>query len=529
MAVGSVFWSYRGELYVTAVVKATFSFPDGGTMRRQNPQSIRRADDYLSGVPSLAGAAEVAPQTITPEVVVVGHAYPERGETHKRSVRLTVVRGHKILIDKTLFVYGDRVRGGRPKLFKRMRIGYERALGGLTFPENPIGIGRDDDSSRMPNIIDPAHPQEGVAGFGPFPARFPRRRRFIKRLPPGALDTVPIELPPDFDFRFFNAAPVDQQLERLRGDEWIMVEGMHPMYPRLRARLPRLQARCRVYAPPGTHAPDLVGLRADLLHIEPGEQRCSIVWRGHFPVEHASLAEALVLVGAVQVGEEAMAWPATASHLDPSLPPHRPAGRGGHLEGTQASAGPPPSSPRAASGPGWHVAVEGEDQRPRPPAISDTVQPPPLAAGSAPPAVHIPAPPSWPVAAGWGTAPNSAAVPPPAAVPSEHRGPPAPHDPPPLAVAHRQAVQPQTVHPTTVQPRTAPQGTPDFAQTVVYGSPPSSPGTQPHGTPQAPAPATSPYDFHATRFEHTEMIVDDDELELLSEDDDDLADTRERE
>lgn len=507
-------WSHRGELYVTAVVKATFSFPDGGTMRRLNPQPIRRNDDYLSGVPSLAGAAEVAPQTLSPEVVVVGHAYAERGETHKRSVRLTVVRGHKILIDKTLFVYGDRVRGGRPKPFKRMRIGYERALGGLTFPGNPIGIGRDDDSSRLPNIIDPSDPEAGVAGFGPFPARFPKRRRFIKRLPAGALDAVPIELPPDFDFRFFNAAPADQQLERLRGDEWIMVEGMHPMYARLRARLPRLQARCRVYAPPGAHAPDLIGLRADLLHIEPGEQRCSIVWRGHFPVESASLAQALVLVGAVQVGDEAIAWPATAAHLDPSLPALTPAGRGGHLEGTQASAGPPPSSPGMTADPGWRVAVEGEDEGPRPPKIGDTMQPPPLPPTSAPSQAPLPAPPSWPVAAGWGTAPNSAAVvPPPAPVPS----------PPPLA-------QP---HPPTVQPATTPQGTPDFAQTIIHTESPStvSPGTRPQGTPQVSPPTTVPYDFHATRFEHTEMIVDDDELEVLSGDDDDvddLAETRER-
>jgi len=512
VAVGSVLWTHRGELYVTAVIKASFSFPNEGTMRRLNPQPLRRTDDYLSGVPSLSGASEIAPQSLSPEVIVVGHAYPERAETRKRSVRLTVVRGHRIIIDKTLFVYGDRVRGGRPKSFNRMRIGYERALGGLTFPENPIGIGRDDDSSRLPNVIDPRNPEMGVAGFGPFPARFPKRRRFIKHLPPGALDQVPIDFPDDFDWRFFNAAPKDQHLDRLRGDEWLMVEGMHPMYPRLRARLPRLQARCRVYAPPGVHAPDLVAMRADLLHVEPGEQRCSLVWRGHFPVRDASVAEALVLVGAVQTGEETIAWPATVAELDPGLPALTPAGRGGgHLEGTQASAGPPPSGRRIPSEPGWMVAVEGEEETRVPPPLNDTVQPPPLSLLAPPTKVPPPpttpdieAAPSWPVAAGWATPPSS------------EDAPARPATPPPP-------------HPPTVKPRTTPQGTPDFAQTVVYGSPQPSPGTQPVGTVEAATPRTvePPYDFHATRFEHTEIIVDDEELEVLSDDEDDLTKTHE--
>src|SRR5690606_16906732 len=89
VAVGSVLWRHRGALHCTAIVKASFALVESGPMTRLNPQPIRRSDDYLSGRPSLAGAAEIAPHVPVPEVVVVGHAYALRGPVAKRSIRVT--------------------------------------------------------------------------------------------------------------------------------------------------------------------------------------------------------------------------------------------------------------------------------------------------------------------------------------------------------------------------------------------------------------------------------------------------------
>ncbi|MCC6521647.1 MAG: DUF2169 domain-containing protein [Polyangiaceae bacterium] len=309
VAVGSVLWRFKGQLRATVIVKATFTFPVQGMMTRTNPQPLRRADDYLSGLPSLHGACEIAPRMDDAGVVVVGHAYAPGGATG-RQIRFTLVRATEILVDKTLYVYGDRSRGGQPAVFEKMRVGYERAYGGIELPANPIGVGCDKKSHAAPNIIDPKNPKRGVGGFGPIPARFLARRTLRGSVAPDLMERGIATYPDDFAWDYFQSAPNDQRVPRLRGDEWLMVEGMHPRHPRLRAGLPKARAYARVYAERDVGAPDLVELKADMLHVEPDAERCSLVWRGDFPVASELAADHLILAGGVQVGDEGIPWPA---------------------------------------------------------------------------------------------------------------------------------------------------------------------------------------------------------------------------
>ncbi len=387
VAVGSVLWRFRGQLHCTAIVKATFAMPETGEMSRVNPQPLRRSDDYLHGLPSLAGAAEIAPRLGEAGAVVVGHAYsPSPDGVKKRSVRFTIVRGNHLLIDKTLYVYGDRVKGGSPKRFMKMHVGYERALGGLEFSRNPIGVGMDKGTTARPNIIDPKDPKKGVGGYGPVPARFPRRRRKLGQVNPKSLESGVVELPDDFDWEYFQAAPRDQRLERLRGDEWLMLEGMHPRHPRLRVRIPKARGLARIYRKKNVEAPDLVELTCDTLHIEPDFDRCSLVWRADFVVPSELAASALVIAGAVQEGQEAVQWPPTVDALEAIASPAQTgkslpqAGGGQRLFSTAASPG---AEPRGAP--------------PLPPRRQQRTPPPPLppAPVPPPPAYHKVARPSW--------------------------------------------------------------------------------------------------------------------------------------
>ena len=311
------------QLYCTAIIKVTFDLAAQGLMERVNPAPIRRGDDYFSGVPSLAGASEIAPQMLEADVTIVGHAYANP-RAKKRSVRFTMVRGDNVLIDKTLYVYGNRVKGGAPKPFRRMRIGYERALGGLAYPKNPIGVGVDKDSTRRPNIIDPKRPKARAAGFGPYPARFLRRRQYRGEVPLELIEGGIAEYPDDFEWKYFQASPRDQRVPQVKGNEWLLLEGLHPDHDRIRARLPHARAFCRVYQRKDVSAPEMVDMRGTMLHLEPDDDRCSLVYRGHFPIASELAAKELVLAGAVQCGRELLVWPAHIGELSMMASPAPP-------------------------------------------------------------------------------------------------------------------------------------------------------------------------------------------------------------
>lgn len=403
VAVGSVLWRYDGALYCTAIVKGTFHLPESGLVERINPTPIARTDDYLHGLPSLAVGGETAPRRTRADVTVVGHAYADKGPTTKRSVRLMVVRGKQILIDKTLYIYCDRDSQGGLIPFDKIRIGYERALGGLDHPDNPIGVGLDEGSSRQPNVVDPRAPDRRVAGYGPIPARFPERRKQRGKVPLELIENGIVDYPRGFDWEYFQAAPLDQRIPVLKGDEWLMLEGLHPRHERVRARLPRARALCTIYARQNVGAPETVDLTPDQLHIEPDHERCSVVWRGRFPIASELAADQLVIAGAIQEGDQNVTWPADLDELEFAASP-APASTDvpGRLDDDlQATAFAPrvPQAPRRSLGLGYRL---GEQRLPLDAAApqhaaqaTDDVPP------AMPPSEVPPAPPSYAGVGPW--------------------------------------------------------------------------------------------------------------------------------
>ncbi len=329
VAVGTTLWRYERQLNVTLMVKATFQFCADGPMTLVSPEPLLTEDHHLrdQALYSLTGVEETVPQLQQPEVVFYGCAYAppgcDQGVTQS-TVRLVLSRDDHSLIDKQLVVYGNREPGGQSEPFQRLRLGYKCALGGIGFEENPIGLGLGGSDHQLPNVVSATDPTGEVVGFSPIPATFPSRKRRLGKLPSIALEQRIVDLPPDFDWSYFQAAPPDQRLGSLRGDEWLQLEGVTAGRRTLRTRLPGLNAVSRVYGHQTAGAPDYVPLVLDLLTINAERGVCWLVWRGSFPIIDEAALSSLTIAATIHRPGKGICWPATADGLvpvrDPSLP-----------------------------------------------------------------------------------------------------------------------------------------------------------------------------------------------------------------
>ncbi|WP_437274749.1 DUF2169 domain-containing protein [Sorangium sp. So ce375] len=332
-AVATLTWLLRGKLHVTVVVKATFALVPEGRMSLVAPDPIA-ADERLdpSGQRLQAGS-DLAPYLEQCGVVVTGHAdLPPGFSSPHAMVRLTVVQDGQVRIDKQALLDGSA------------RVG-------------------------------PARSHVRIDGMGPLPRTSPLRSRLLGAADARRLQGSLLELPEGLDWSYFQAAPVDQRIPVLRGDEWIVLGGMIAQRPKLRTQLPEARGAARLYrqrlAAPRAGEP--LSLRADTVHIDVDRRRCSVVWRGHAPVEVAELESLRVLAG-VELPAQPIAWAdpfaaggAPAARAAPSGPALQPSVKASTLDGTNqlspdevarvlAAAATPFGAPRRPSEPGRSAA-----------------------------------------------------------------------------------------------------------------------------------------------------------------------------
>ncbi|EYF05689.1 DUF2169 family type VI secretion system accessory protein [Chondromyces apiculatus] len=305
VACAATFWRERGRARVTAIVKATFSFAHDGPMPAIAPSPLVEQEIHHHHDPSLSVVAtsDFAPHRQRVDVLLVGHACAPGGTpTQRLKVRLCVHRGGPLL-DKVLEVVGDQGNHGIAP-FARMPLTYEHAFGGNGHAENPLGKGVGA-AAHPPNLVDPARPMQ-TAGFGPISETWPVRRRLLTLEQRRAVDTTPPEIDEGFDWAYFQAAPRDQQLHDLAGDEWLILEGVHATRPRIEAQLPGVRASARLY---GLGAETPLLLRADTLYIDADAERCTVTFRAGIPVPaEVPLAE-LRLAAGVELHGAPVAWP----------------------------------------------------------------------------------------------------------------------------------------------------------------------------------------------------------------------------
>ncbi|MGK3969986.1 DUF2169 domain-containing protein [Sorangium sp. So ce118] len=306
-AATAVAWRSRGQLRVTVIVKATFAFAADAEMPRVEPQPVLPGEVHHGNNPgrSVRLTSDLAPHLDRADVLFTGHAHAPPG-TPVRSlpVRLVISDEGGVVLDKELLVQD---RAG----FQRMPLVYERALRGENDQENFLGVrATGDPADPEANIIDPLQPAR-AAGFGPIARAWPARKRLLGATPRKALDAPIAELPDAFDWSYFQAAPPDQRVRHLRGGEWIELHGLHPTAPRLRMRLPEARGRARIHglSASGAGEGQPLDLIADTLRIDGDEQRCTVVFRGSFPVPDEAALAAVAIVAGVELPGEPLAWP----------------------------------------------------------------------------------------------------------------------------------------------------------------------------------------------------------------------------
>ncbi|WP_437878069.1 DUF2169 domain-containing protein [Sorangium sp. So ce513] len=332
LAASALLWRTANGPCVTVAVKATFQLAPDGVAALAAPLPLFHDVFHEQNVGrSLHVASDAVPHKPRADVLLSGSAYAPPGQrVSHRWVRLAVfdAAGQAPAIDKRLQIVGERQRdpasgqATAPAPFARLPVRYELAFGGARCPDNPVGRGADPGDLRLPSIVDPGAP-DAPAGFGPIASAWPERRRALGAWDPAKLLLPVPELPIAMDWGYFNAAPRDQQIPYLRGDEWILLEGLHPTAAQVRSRLPGLGARVLLRAP---RLADPAGVeltvRCDTLWIDADALRCTLTWRASLAVAERALEaveRGTILVTLAPLGER-VAWPAPRPAAAPAPP-----------------------------------------------------------------------------------------------------------------------------------------------------------------------------------------------------------------
>ncbi len=282
------------------VVKATFGLAPGVCTLENSPAPLVERELWSEGR-SFQAPCELTPPKPRVDLVLMGSAYSAR-PVHRLVTYLCFGA-----FEKAVEVCSDRwvdleqtVQQGAA--FTRMPISWERAAGG-PHTHNPVGRRAERSSSgklHLPNVqplaTEPSAPDWTVepTGFGPIAAAWPLRKTLLGRNPepqfhggqqPGLAD--------DFNFAFFQIAPRDQQLDVVDLEAPLFLEGLHPAYPKLSTRLPRVVPHA-VMEP--SAAP--LNLRLDTILIDTDRQQVSVIWRAGFWAREHQVQRVLVTLEA---------------------------------------------------------------------------------------------------------------------------------------------------------------------------------------------------------------------------------------
>jgi hypothetical protein len=296
----------NGEEVWLVGVKCTFEIkPDGSTEISKAQPPVLRVPEYNGepGKSSIKYEADLVLTKMTTDVLVVGHAYAPRGAP---VTELDV--GFRIgAVTKQVRVFGNRFWGAsgssRPEPFLEMPLVYERAFGGVDTRSdnaerdwewrNPVGTGFAVKRANLaevplPNVEDPKalirswNDRPAPAGFGAIAGHWQPRVSYAGTYDDRWLKTKQPLLPDDFDDRFFQCAPADQQMPAfLRGGEPVILHRL-TREGDLRFALPKLYLGFETRFYDGSREIH----KSRKLHsviLEPDFPRVSMVWHSALP------------------------------------------------------------------------------------------------------------------------------------------------------------------------------------------------------------------------------------------------------
>lgn len=234
-----------GREYLSLVVKGTFAFPEEPS--RPAPASTAQRPlvmaDEFTGQPGFSATqweTDFAFRKPKCDVVLQGAAYAPGLRAVER-VRIGLMVGNwskqfDVVGPREWQVIGPAITATRPFPFERLAFGYDTAFGGIdrsvpdnpspgAYAANPYGLGYAAVSGRsrlsglpLPMTEAPDDPVTSPYGayrpmaLGPIARSHPHRIRYGGTYDQNWIDNVFPFLPEDFDDRYYQMAPEDQQI-----------------------------------------------------------------------------------------------------------------------------------------------------------------------------------------------------------------------------------------------------------------------------------------------------------------------------
>ena len=321
-----------GRELLVVVVKGTFTIPKNGeepTLSKEQMPLVM-ADEY-TGEPGFSAPlyeADFAPFKPKCDVLVNGSAYAPGGKpTPKVNVAIQVgswgknfnVIGPRVWRKEVIFISATQTLP-----FSTMPISYDRAFGGIdtshekesnytAFPANPVGVGFHSNltgeaihGKPLPNTEEIGKEIKKPQGFyqpmslGPVGRGWAARAKLAGTYDQHWQDNVFPFLPSDFHESYYQAAPPDQQINYLKGNEIVTLTNLTPE-GHTQFRLPIMPIPVVFFPKKGKKVKTQTSL--DTLLIEPDLQRFCLTWRCHFP-----LKKNMFDVVQVVAGEMPKAW-----------------------------------------------------------------------------------------------------------------------------------------------------------------------------------------------------------------------------
>jgi hypothetical protein len=315
-----------GRELLVVVIKGTFVLPKPGEeVRLAELQLPLIMADTFSGEPGFSAPVyevDFAPRKHACDVLLVGSAYAPAG----KAVTRTQVGLRVGSMSKTCDVVGPRVWKAsavrivatEPEPFTRLPVSYDVAFGGAdrhsddesehdAYLPNPVGRGWHKhlkaawvDGSPLPNTEEPgrsvAFPTDKARpmAFGPLGRGWPQRAQYAGTYDQKWLDDVFPFLPKDFDERYFQAAPQDQQIPLPKSPLQVELRGFTPDGLR-QFTLPYFEAPVHVFPKKGDREDYIANL--DTIVFEPDDGRLTMTWRVTRPLAKSMHEIAQVLVG----------------------------------------------------------------------------------------------------------------------------------------------------------------------------------------------------------------------------------------
>jgi len=285
---------------LTLIAKGTFQLTPNeiASLCEPDDQFPAAGDEYVNGDKNVglyydADFAYFKPQA---DLLLVGACHTP-GDNALPQCRVSFGVGKHV---KSLLVLGDRqwaggISGGRttqPEPFTTLPLNYQYTALYNKYAEQQTKLDLRNIVKHqlpLPNVQPNSFSEKYTSsvcyephGFAPIRRSWEQRTEKMGSYGGNYLSDFWPWFPENFDWRYFNAAPEDQQLDGyLHGDEKLYFENLHPQHAQYHAHLPGLRVRCFLNEAEHhlKHYRE-IPMNLDTLWVDMENEKLVLVWRG---------------------------------------------------------------------------------------------------------------------------------------------------------------------------------------------------------------------------------------------------------